>query len=748
MSTIRQQKVPLTGLAGLKQNWRNDLTAAISVALVALPLALGIAVASGVPPISGLLSCIIGGLVTTFFRSSYLTINGPAAGLITVVLGAMTILNDGTNQTLNYVLAAIVISGAFQVTFGFFKLGRLAEMFPSAVIHGMLAGIGILIIASQAHVAIGTSSDAENALGSLLDFIIMLPQANPFILVISILGLLLMLFHSRISYKLFHWLPAPIWVLAIAILLSYLIGFRNAREIPFLGNSYPVGPQYLISIPDNLLDAIVFPNFSKVGTLNFWIAVISITLVSSVETLAITRAIDKLDPYKRKTNLDKDLVAVGFSTMTAGLLGGLPIIAVPVRSTVNVLNDAKTKWSNFHHGALLVIFVLLASPLMQMIPLAALATILVVAGFRLASPRVFRETYEQGVEQLLFLVSTMLITLYSNLLWGIFGGISITLAVHILLARVPIATFFQLVFNSGTRLYFKDNDSVELKVKGIANFLSILSLERILDKIPDGKDLKINLSTAKLVDLTVQEHLNEFKRIHQLTGAKVNMTGMEHHVASSAHRFALKTLLTPVRPRLSPRQKRLKQLAIDNGWRYTDRADWNTSYLQNFKFFDSRPIEFKTNLIAGEYPNNKIKWESSDITFDEGALLAREVYRTTVEVIYLPNSIPKFVMEQEEMFDKVFTRVLPFSPHQDINFREYPRFSSKFVLQGDDREAIRAFLTPELIRFLESEEIYHIESNGEALLVFRSLRVARSKDIEQMVRFSEQLVDKILTPVA
>ena len=748
MSTIRQQKVPLTGLAGLKQNWRNDLTAAISVALVALPLALGIAVASGVPPISGLLSCIIGGLVTTFFRSGYLTINGPAAGLITVVLGAMAILNDGTNQTLNYVLAAIVISGAFQVTFGFFKLGRLAEMFPSAVIHGMLAGIGILIFASQAHVAIGTSSDAENALGTLVDFIIMLPQANPFILVISILGLLLMLFHSRISYKLFHWLPAPIWVLAIAILLSYLIGFKNAREIPFLGNSYPVGPQYLISVPDNLLDAIVFPNFSKIGTLNFWIAVISITLVSSVETLAITKAIDKLDPYKRKTNLDKDLVAVGLSTMTAGLLGGLPIIAVPVRSTVNVLNDAKTKWSNFYHGVLLVIFVLLAAPLMQMIPLAALATILVVAGFKLASPRVFRETYQQGVEQLLFLVSTMMITLYSNLLWGIFGGIAITLAVHILLARVPIATFFQLVFNSGTRLYFKDDDSVELKVKGIANFLSILSLERILDRIPAGKDLKINLSTAKLVDLTVQEHLNEFRRIHQLTGAKVNITGMEHHVASSAHRFALKTLLTPVRPRLSPRQKRLKQLAIDNGWRYTDRADWNTSYLQNFKFFDSRPIEFKTNLIAGEYPNNKIKWESSDITFDEGALLAREVYRTTVEVIYLPNSIPKFVMEQEEMFDKVFTRVLPFSPHQDINFREYPRFSSKFVLQGDDPETIRAFLTPELVRFLESEEIYHIESNGEALLVFRSLRVARSKDIEQMVRFSEQLVDKILTPVA
>ena len=747
MSKSRQQNVPLTGLEGLKQNWRNDLTAAISVALVALPLALGIAVASGVPPISGILSCIIGGLVTTLFRSSHVTINGPAAGLITVVLGAIAVLNDGTDQTLNYVLAAIVVSGALQVVFGYFKLGRVAEMFPSAVIHGMLAGIGIIILASQAHVAIGTSSDAENTFGKLLDFVVMLPQANPFVLIISVLGLLLMVFHSRISYKLFHWLPAPIWVLAIAILFSYLIGFENERQIQLLGNSYPVGPQFLISIPDNLLDAILFPNFSKIATFNFWIAVISITLVSSVETLAITKAIDKLDPYKRKTNLDKDLVAVGISTMTSGLLGGLPIIAIPVRSTVNVLNDAKTKWSNFYHGILLAIFVLLAAPLMQMIPLAALATVLVVAGYKLASPRVFRETYEQGMEQLIFLVSTMMITLYSNLLWGIFGGIAIALTVHILLARTSITTFFQLVFNSGTKLYFKDDGSVELKVKGIANFLSMLSLERILDKIPPGKDLKINLSTAKLVDLTVQEHLNEFKRIHQISGAKVKITGTEHHTSSSTHRFALKTQLTPVRPRLSPRQKRLKQLAIDNGWRYTEKADWNTSYLQNFKFFDSRPIEFKTNLISGEYPNTKIKWESSDITFDEGALLAREVYRTTVEVIYLPYQIPKFVLEQEGMFDKVFARVLPFSPHQDINFKEYPRFSSKFVLQGDNPEAIEAFLTPELISFLEHEDIYHIESNGEALLVFRSLRVARSKDIEQMVRFSEHLVDKILAPV-
>jgi hypothetical protein len=203
-------------------------------------------------------------------------------------------------------------------------------------------------------------------------------------------------------------------------------------------------------------------------------------------------------------------------------------------------------------------------------------------------------------------------------------------------------------------------------------------------------------------------------------------------------------LLTPIKPRLSPRQKRLKKLAVDNGWLYKEQAEWNTSYLQNFKFFDSRPIEYKANLIIGEYPNYKIKWESSDLTFDEGALLAKEVYRTTVEVIHLPMEIPKFVLEHEGMFDKVFTRVLPFSVLQDINLPEHPKFSAKFVLQGEQPPAIKKFLTPELISFLEDEEFYHVESNGNALLVFRSLRVARSTDIEQMVRFSERLVDIIL----
>lgn len=744
MANINLNGVPALGWRGLRQNWRNDLVAAISVSLVAMPLALGIAVASGVPPMSGILSAVIGGVVTTFFRGSHVAINGPAAGLIAVILGSIAGLDDGTDQTLNYVLAAIVVSGGLQVLLGLFKLGRFAEIFPSSVIHGILAAIGVIIFAKQAHVALGTTSDAENTIGTLVDIFRNLPDANPFVAIISVIGILLLIFHAKISYKLFHFLPAPIWVLLIALPFTYLFNFLEPNEIELLGKSYAVGPQYLINLPDNLLESFLFPNFSKIGTGAFWMAVISITLIASVETLASTKAVDKLDPHKRKTNLDKDLIGIGVSTMVSGLLGGLPIITVIVRSTVNVHNKAQTKWSNFYHGILLIIFVVLAAPFIQKIPLAALAAILVFTGFKLASPRIFQDAQKQGFEQVLFLVGTLIITLYTNLLWGIFGGIALALTIHILLARVPIATFFQMVFGSETKLHNKNDGSLELKVKGIANFLSMLRLNKLLASVPPGTNLKINMSTAKLVDLTVQENIYEFKRIHENSGGKVNIVGLDHHVASTNHRFGLKSLTAPMPKALSPRQKRLKALAIQNGWMYKEQADWDTSYLNKFIFFDSRPIEFKANIITGEYPKNHIKWEISDITFDEGALLAKEIYRTTVEIIYLPQEIPKFVLDSEGVFDKIFGRVMAFSGQKDINFKAFPKFSNQFVLLGKNEQGIREFFKPELIAFLENEVIYHIESNGEALLIFRSFNVAKSQHIQQMARFSNQLVSHIL----
>ena len=485
MLTVNQTHVlPKSGWRGLVQNWRSDFLAAISVSLVALPLGLGIAVASGVPPVSGLISAIVGGIVVTLFRGSHLAINGPAAGLIAVILSAISSLEDGSGQTLNYVLAAITIAGALQVMLGFLRLGRIAEIIPSAVIQGIMVAIGIIIFSTQIHIVMGTQSDATNPIYRILDIFRVLPDIHPIILMISLTGILLLIFLPKIQSRLFHFFPASLWVLIVSVLFAYFFNFFEPNAVSLFGRNYNIGPEHLIKIPEDLREAILFPNFSKIHTIEFWVAVVSITLIASIQTLAMAKAVDKLDPYKRKSNLNKDLIGVGLGTMVAGAIGGLPIITVIVRSTVNITNNAKTKWSNFYHGVLLIVFLFILAPVIQMIPLAALAAILVYIGFRLASPTVFRKVYSMGIEQLIFMTVTIIITLYSDLLWGIIGGTLFTLLVHILLARLSLGSFFQMVFKSESNIFPKKDDSFDLQVKGIANFLSILPIDKLTRMIP------------------------------------------------------------------------------------------------------------------------------------------------------------------------------------------------------------------------------------------------------------------------
>jgi MFS superfamily sulfate permease-like transporter len=734
------KNIPSEGLKGLKENWRNDLSAAVSVSLVALPLALGIAVASGVSPMAGILSAIIGGVVTTFFRGSNLAINGPAAGLIAVILGGLVVLEGN----INYVLAAIVVSGAIQVLLGFLKMGRFAKLLPSSVLHGILAAIGVIIFAKQAHYAIGTVSTSDTIIGTLIDVFKSFPDANPFVFLISFLGILILVSYKKINYKFIRIIPAPMWVLLLALPIVFGFDFFTEHSISLFGLEYGVGPKLLIEIPKNPLDSIMHPDFGMVGTSAFWITVLSITTIASVVTLASARAVDKLDPYKRTTNLNKDLIGVGLSTMVSGALGGLPIINVIVRSTVNVNSNAKTKWSNLYHGIFLILFVLILAPLLRSVPLAALAAILVHTGFKLASPKVFKQAYDQGVEQLLFLTSTLVITLFTSLLYGIVGGIVITLLLHMLLAKVGFIRFFKMIYKSGSKVYLLENGVYDVKLKGIANFLYALKLDKLLEEIPQGSMVRIDMTQTRLVDLSIMENLIEFKRIHDNEGGNVKLIGLENHVASTAHNRALKIVTGRIKKRITKRQIRLQKMAIANGWTFDREVDWNTSYLRNFHFFDSRPIEMKSNSLQGIDIENNAKWEIADIVFDEGALLALEVYQTTVQVIRLPSRIPTFIIDKEGLFDKVFDRVKVFSGGRgDINFKKYTGFSNKFQLSGNNEAAIRSFFSDELIRFLEQNEIHHIESNGEALMIFKYLHISRTDEVQNMLTFGLNLLRHI-----
>lgn len=731
--------LPSKGFKGLIENWQSDLIAAVSVSLIALPLSLGIALAAGAPAMSGILSAIVGGVVTTLYRGGHISVNGPAKGVIAVILLGIALMDDGTGQAFNYVLAAVVVSGAIQVLLGLLKLGRLADIFHSSVIHGILAAIGIIIFAKQIHVALGTHSDSPSIIQNLVDAFMYLPQANPFVVIIALAGLLLLLFHSKISYKFFHILPAPMWVIALSIPFVYFFNFFEEHIISFFGREYEVGPTLLLDIPDNILDSIMHPNFGKINTIEFWTTVVSILIITSIESLAIAKAVDKIDPYKRKTDLNKDLTGVGLSTMVAGMVGGLPIIAVIIRSTVNIHNGAKTKWSNMYQGILLLLFIVVLSPIMRQVPLCAFAILLVYTGFKLASPAVFKQVYNQGIEQLIFFIGTMVLTLYTNLLIGLIGGLLLAMVSHMLLAKVTISQFFKMVYRSGSSLVENSDGSYDVRVKGIANFLGILKIDKMVSEIPAGANVNIDLSQTRLVGITYMDYIVDYLKTQKNTGGNVIIKGLDSHVSSSTHNRALKIALNNQVIKLSARQTRLQNLAIENSYQYNNQVDWNTEYLKKFHFFEIRPIERKSNCLKGEFNNVNVNWEIADVTFSEGAAFTAETFNTTLLILKLPKKIPVFTMEKEGVIDKILDRVRAYSGYKDIDFEMYPEFSNKFLISGNNESEIRSFFTSEIITFFDNNQIYHLESNGEAVIIFDKIKLARTDETVSFIEYANKL---------
>ena len=728
----------------LIDNWKSDLIAAVSVSLIALPLSLGIALAAGAPAMSGIISAFVGGVVTTFFRGGHVSINGPAKGVIAVILLGITLMDDGSGQAFNYVLAAIVVSGLIQAVLGLFKLGRFAEIFHSSVITGILAAIGIVICAKQIHVALGTSSDSPNIVQNLSDAITLLPQANPFVVLISLSGFILLLVQSKINNRFFNILPIPMWVLALSIPFAYLFDFFNEHTLSFFGKNYTVGPDLLLQIPDNIIDSIVFPNFGMVRTIEFWTTVFSLLIITSIESLAIAKAVDKLDPFKRKTDLNKELTGIGLSTAVAGLIGGLPIIAVIIRSTINIQNGAKTKWSNLYQGILLIFFIVVLGPLMRQVPLCAFAILLVYTGFKLASPSVFKQVYSKGTEQLVFFLATMIITVYTNLLVGLFGGLVLVLISHLLLARVPFRQFFKMVFNSGSDLISNQDGSYQLKIKGVANFLGILKINKLVTKIPPSKNVIIEMSETRLVGITFMDYIVDFLRAQKSSGGQVSIVGLDSHVSFCNHNRALKIALNNTPKKLSPRQIRLQNIANSEGYKYNYSVDWDTTYLKKFHFFEIRPIERKSNCLEGVFNDFNVSWEIADVTFNDGAAFSAETFYTTVMALKINKKMPIFSMEKEGLFEKIFDKVIAFAGHKDIDFEMYPNFSSKFLITGRDESEIRAFFTDEIISFFENRQIYHIESNGNGLIIFNKIKLARTDETMALIKYSQELTKLLL----
>lgn len=532
---------PKTGLAGLKENWHSDLLSGFLVFLIALPLCLGIAMASGFPPMAGIISAIIGGLLVSRISGSYVTINGPAAGLIVVILDAVQSLGQGDAMAgYRYTLAAIVVASILQVLLGVFKAGKLSAFFPSSVVHGMLAAIGIIIMAKQIHTLLGVKPTAGSLLGSIAEIPHSIIEMNPEVSIIGLCGLALLIAWALIKNTHLKMIPAPLLVVLMGLALGQYFDLDHIHKYLFLPDAeilphheFSIGPAFLVAVPENFMSGFYFPDFSKIASYEFWIAVITIWLVGSLESLLSASAVDRLDPYKRDSNLNRDLAAVGAGNVLAGLLGGLPMIAEIVRSSANINNGAKTGWANFFHGLFLLIFVALFPKLIHEIPLSSLAALLVFTGFRLASPKEFAKTLAVGWDHFAVFVFTIIGVLATDLLVGVAIGIVAELLIH-LSRGLKLSHMFSMAYHVNQT----SEDTYHITVSGSAVFSNFISLKSLLADFPKQQKVFFDLSESDLIDHTVMEFIHHFTEEYNLAGGLCNIVGLDKHESFSNHHLA------------------------------------------------------------------------------------------------------------------------------------------------------------------------------------------------------------------
>lgn len=499
-------------------NLRYDAPAALVVFLVALPLCLGVALASGVPLFSGIVAGAVGGIVVGLVSRSPLSVSGPAAGLTVIVLGAVQKL-----PSFEAFLLAVFLAGALQIVLSHLKAGIIGDFIPSSVIKGMLAAIGLILILKQIPHAVGYDHDPEgdlsfqqpdgettfSALSSMLD------RFTPGAILIALVSLVFLFWWDASALRKkrsLQYLPGPLIVVGFGVLANACF----QKFVPGLA----VSPEHLVSIPaassvGAFFGQFRFPDFSYLGSPEVWGTALTLGLVASVETLLSIEAIDKLDPYKRITPTNRELMAQGIGNMTSGLIGGMPVTSVIVRSSANVGAGARTRTSTVLHGILLAICVIAIPGLLNKIPLAALAAVLISVGYKLTKPQIYIDKYEKGLAHIIPFVVTVVAILLSDLLIGITVG-------------VLVAALF-IVYNNyrSAILHVSDGNKHLIRFKKDMSFVHKFELKQTLESIPEGSDLLIDVSKASFIDYDNAEIINEYIETAHFKDIKIKVRRLE-----------------------------------------------------------------------------------------------------------------------------------------------------------------------------------------------------------------------------
>jgi len=516
--------------APLADSWRADVGAGLVVFLVALPLCLGVALASGAPLFSGIVTGIVGGLLVARLSGSQLMVSGPAAGLTAIVLAAITEL--GSFQAF---LVAVVLAGLLQIVLGYAKAGIIGYFFPSSVIKGMLAAIGLILILKQIPYAlgagIGVSEETRFAPGgaeggnSFTTILGALRHVHPGALLLSLVSLAVLVMWDRPAM-------ARVKKLAPAALVVVVVGVAASALFQLAAPALALPRSALVTLPAmdgvaGIVDALVFPDWSALARPAVYTVAITIALVASLETLLSLEATDKLDPLKRNSPANRELLAQGVGNAVAGLIGGLPMTGVIVRSSANIDAGGRTRWASFFHGVFLLVSVVALARVLNMIPLAALAAILLYTGYKLARPKLFTDAYRLGPKQLVPFATTIVAILFTDLLLGITIGLA-------------VGAFFILLDNYRTAYFYHRDESadhhrVTITLSEDVTFLNKASILEMLDALPRHSAVTIDGSRSLHIDHDVVEHLHDFRETARSRNIALELVGIPEPVPAAAH---------------------------------------------------------------------------------------------------------------------------------------------------------------------------------------------------------------------
>ncbi|TAE75257.1 MAG: SulP family inorganic anion transporter [Bacteroidetes bacterium] len=722
------------------KNLRADIFASCMVFLLALPFCLGAALASGMPLLSGIITAGLGGIFVSFLGSSQLTIKTPSLSIVAVIALSFQYLGNNNFWLNPYkeLLTILVLAGAIQFLFGLFRLGEILYILPEAIIYGLLAVCGGYIILQQIPFLLGFTPKSFSFWYILVNIPYYIWNMQVEILIVGLVCVMIMFSFSSLRYDFVPIIPAEMVTVLVGVILAFYFNFTTFEEYRKLFLPYSYQPIVYVWEGANFLTQIQNPKI--------WYYAVVIALLGSLETILNLKTIDSLDFYRRKSNLQRELMALGFVNSLGGIIGALPMVSSLEYSSTNVNSRAKTRLSGFIFGILILGAGYFLIPIFTYIPITVLSGILIYHAYKLFSPSLFKNIYYIGPYQLLMFIVTIVCTLLGGILLGILGGYISSLIVY-----MRFKTKLKHLFRVDSKTVDMGNNRYTIRIRSEALASNYLHLKTIISKLPKDATIYLDFAKSPMIDYNFLELVYQHPYNYENQAGSMELQGMDDHKLLSKHPLSTRILMPKgsqfdVKTTFGERQLDVWGVASINNTKFRPNMTYDGSKLQGFKFALGYEIKYRENKFSKNFisplSSKPIKIEFFDVFFSKGIRMSEQnKFLSGYLITDLPNEIPDFTLTQESFMSRVLQTV----GYEDINFDNFPFFSEKYLLKGENEKSIRDFFSDKLIQFLEKNMQFNIECAENRILVYLDVQIMNRTEIEDTLIFIEQMLQIIYT---